>query len=77
VFVVRPPPCTGENKARGVFAGSSIVKTVGSVREELEAEPKVGHHLCMEKAHNSLWSYSSMVLGPRVGYLLCSGTNED
>jgi hypothetical protein len=32
--VVRPPTCTGENEARGVLARSSIVNTVGSVREE-------------------------------------------
>ena len=34
--VVWPPPCTGENKARGVSAGSLIVKTVGSIRERLD-----------------------------------------
>ena len=34
VFVSRPPPCTGGNEARDVFAGSSIVETAGSVREE-------------------------------------------
>jgi hypothetical protein len=33
-FVSPSPPCTGENEARNVLAGSSIVKTVGSVREE-------------------------------------------
>jgi hypothetical protein len=31
----------------------------------------------MEKARDSLWSYSTVVLGPRVGYPLCRGTNED
>jgi hypothetical protein len=46
VFVSRPPPCTGGNEARGVSAGSSIVETAGSVREEPEAE----HHLRVEKA---------------------------
>jgi hypothetical protein len=40
------------------------VEAVGSVREELEAE----HHLRTEKAHDSLRSYSTEVLGPRVGY---------
>jgi hypothetical protein len=39
------------------------VETVGSVRDEPEAE----NHLRMEKARGSLWSYLSMVLGPRVG----------
>jgi hypothetical protein len=73
VFVSRPPPCTGGNEARGVAAGSSIVETVGSVLEELEAE----HHLCVEKAHGSLRSYSTEVLGSRLGYPLHRGTNED
>jgi hypothetical protein len=67
------PPCTGGNEARGVSAGSSIVETVGSVREEPEAE----HHLRVEKAHDSLQSYSTEVLGPRVGFPLCRGTNKD
>jgi hypothetical protein len=49
------------------------VETTGSVREELEAE----HHLHMEKDHISLRSYSTVVLGPRVGFPLCRGTNED
>jgi hypothetical protein len=63
-FVIQPLPCTRGNEARGVLAGSSIVKTAGSIR----GEPKVEHHLCMEKARDSLWSYASMVLSPRVGY---------
>jgi hypothetical protein len=49
-FVSQPPPCTGGNEARGVSAGSSIVETVGSVREEPEAE----HHLRVEKARDSM-----------------------
>jgi hypothetical protein len=49
------------------------VEMAGSVREELEAK----HHLCVEKAHGSLWSYSTVVLGPRVGFPLRRGTNED
>jgi hypothetical protein len=67
VFVSRPPPCTGGNEAR------SIVEMAGSVREELEAE----HHLRVEKARGSLRSYSTEVLGPRVGFPLRRGTNED
>jgi hypothetical protein len=31
----------------------------------------------VEKAHDSLRSYSTVVLGPRVGYPLNRGTNED
>jgi hypothetical protein len=45
----------------------------GSVLEEPEAE----HHLRMEKVHVSLWSFSTEVFGPRVGYPLRSVTNED
>jgi hypothetical protein len=49
------------------------VETVGSVREEPETE----HHLHMEKARGSLRSYSNEVLGPRVGFPLSRGTNEN
>jgi hypothetical protein len=49
------------------------VETEGSVREEPEAE----HHLRVEKARDSLRSYSIEVLGPRVGFPLRRGTNED
>jgi hypothetical protein len=73
VFVSRLPPCTGGNEAHGVLAGSSIVETAGSVREEPEAE----HHLRVEKARDSLRSYSTEVFGPRVGFPLRRGTNED
>jgi hypothetical protein len=73
MFVSRPPPCTGGNEARGISARSSIVETAGSVREEPEAK----HHLRVEKACDSLRSYSVEVLGPRVGFPLRRGTNED
>jgi hypothetical protein len=72
-FGSRPPPCTGGNEARGVSVGKSVVETTESVREEPEAE----QHLRVEKARDSLWSYSTVVLGPRVGYPLHRGTNED
>jgi hypothetical protein len=72
-FVSWTPPCTRGNEARDVLAGSSIVETTGSIREEPEAE----HYLRVEKAHGSLRSYSTVVLGPRVGYPLRRGTNED
>jgi hypothetical protein len=71
--VVRPPPCTGGNEAHSIMAGSLIVKTMGSIREE----PEVEHHLCVEKVYDSLRSYSSVVIGPHVGYPLSKGTNED
>jgi hypothetical protein len=54
-------------------AGSSIVEMTGSVREEQEAE----HHLRVEKVRGSLRSYSIEVLGPRVGFPLRRGTNEN
>jgi hypothetical protein len=73
VFVSWPPPCTGGNEARDFSAGSSILEMAGSVREEPEAE----HHLRVEKAHDYLRSYSTVVLGPRMGFPLHRGTNED
>jgi hypothetical protein len=72
-FVSRPPPCTRGNEALSVLAGSSIVEMTGSVREE----PEVEHHLHVEKARDSLRSYSTEVLGPRVDFHLRRGTNED
>jgi hypothetical protein len=63
----------GGNEAHDVLAGSSIVETAGSVREK----PEAVHHLRVEKARGSLWSYSTEVLGPRVGFPLRRGTNED
>jgi hypothetical protein len=72
-FGSRPPSCIGGNEARDVLAGSLIVETAGSVREEPEAE----HHLRVEKARDSLRSYSTEVLGPHVGFPLRRGTNED
>jgi hypothetical protein len=62
-----------ETRPAAFSAGSSIVETAGSVREEQEEE----HHLQVEKARGSLWSYSIKVLGPRVGFPLRRGTNED
>jgi hypothetical protein len=73
VFVSQLPPCTGGNKARDVSSGSSIVQTTRSVREEPEAE----HHLHVEKVVGSLRSYSTEVLGSRVGFPLRRSTNED
>jgi hypothetical protein len=72
-FVSWPPPCTGGNKARDVSVGILLVEATGNVREEPEAE----HHLHVGKACGSLWSYSTEVLGPRVGYPLRRGTNKD
>jgi hypothetical protein len=60
-------------RSAAFLIGSSMVETAWSFREE----PKVEHHLRMEKARGSLRSYSTIVLGPRVGYPLHRGTNED
>jgi hypothetical protein len=72
-FVSPPPPCTGGNEAHDVLPESSIAETAGSVRKE----PKAEHHLRVEKAHDSLRSYSTEVLGPCNGYPLRRGTDED
>ena len=72
-FVSQPPPCTRGNEAHDVSAKSSTVETTGSVREE----PKAENHLRVEKASDSLRSYLTVVLGPRVGFPLRRGTNED
>ena len=72
-FVSWPPPCTEGNEDRSVSVESSIMETAGSVQEELEAE----HHLGVEKVCDSLRSYSTVVLGPRMGFPLRRGTNED
>jgi hypothetical protein len=72
-FVSRPPPCIGGTEAAAFSVRSLIVETMGSVQEEPEAE----HHLHVEKAHDFLWSYSTVVLGPRVGFPLHRDTNED
>jgi hypothetical protein len=65
MFVSRSPPCTKGNEAHDVSVRSSLVETAGTIREKPEAE----HHLRVEKARDSLRSYSTEVLGARVGYL--------
>jgi hypothetical protein len=72
-FMSRSPHCTRGNEAHSVSIGRSIVETLGSVREE----PEVEHHLRVEMARGCLLSYSFVVLGPRAGYPLRRGTNED
>ena len=49
------------------------METMVSILEKSEVE----HHLRVEKAHDSLRSYSSVVLGPHMGYPLRRGTNEE
>jgi hypothetical protein len=59
VSVSRPPLCAGGNEAHDVSAGSSIVKTVGSVREEAESRPPLargeGPRLSMELLICGAW----------------------
>jgi hypothetical protein len=54
--------------------GRKLVSGEGGERWE---EPEVEHHLRVEKACDSLRSYSTEVLGPHVGFPLRRGTNED
>jgi hypothetical protein len=42
-FVVRPLPCTGGNEACGLSGRSSIVKTAGSIREEVVRGAPLAH----------------------------------
>jgi hypothetical protein len=72
-FVVRPLSCTGGIEAHDDSTKGSIVETSGSIREESEAE----HSLRVEKVHDSVRSYLTVVLGTRVDYPLRRGTNED
>ena len=74
-FVVWPPPCTGGNKARGVSAGSLIVKTAGSILESL-----AGRHIESPLARGYGLRLSTELpdreLGPCDGFL-ARGSNED
>jgi hypothetical protein len=72
-FVSQPPTCTRGNEASGVF-GWMLDSGDGGERTE---EPEAEHHLRVKKARDSLWSYSTEVLGPRMGFPLHRGTNDD
>ena len=74
-FVVRPPPCTEGNKARGVSAGSLIVKTVGSIWEKL-AGRHVGDPLARGEGPRLSTELPDRELGPCEGFL-ARGSNED
>jgi hypothetical protein len=71
-FVVWSPPCTIENEAHYVSAGSSIVKT-DSVQEEAES----GTPLARGEGPRLSTELLDRVLGPRIGFPLRKGTNED
>ena len=75
VFVVRPPPCTEGNKARGVSAESLIAKTAGSIRERL-AERHVGAPLVRGEGLRLSMELPDRELGPYEGFLT-RGSNED
>ena len=70
-----PPPCTGGNKARGVSAGSLIVKTTGSIRERL-AERHIGDSLARGEGPRLSTEVPNRELGPCEGFL-ARGSNED
>ena len=74
-FVVRPPPCTGGNKARDVLARSLIVNTAGSIRERL-AGRYVGDPLARGEGPWLSTELLDQELGPCEGFL-ARGSNED
>ena len=75
MFVVWPPPCTGENKAHGVLARSLIVKTAGSIRERLIGR-HVGDPLARGEGPRLSTELPVRELGPCEGFL-ARGSNED
>lgn len=75
VFVVRPPPCTEGNKARGISAESLIVKTAGSIRERL-AGRHIGDPLARGEGPRLSMELPDRELGPCEGFLV-RGSNED
>jgi hypothetical protein len=71
--VVWLPPYTGGNEAHDVLAESLIVKITGNVREEAVSRAPLAH----EEGPRLSMELRDHVLGPRVGFLLCKGTNEN
>ena len=74
-FVVRPPPCTEGNKARGVSVKSLIVKMVGSIRERL-AGRHIGDPLAHGEGSRLSTELPNQELGPCEGFL-ARGSNKD
>jgi hypothetical protein len=72
-FVPWPPRCTGGNEARSVFSQKLDSGDSGERPRGAGSEAP----LARGEARDSLWSYSTVVLGPRVGFPLRRGTNED
>jgi hypothetical protein len=73
VFVSRLPPCTGGNEPRGIF-GQKLDSGDSGERPRGAGS---GAPLACGEARDSPRSYSTEVLGPRVGFRLCRGTNKD
>ena len=73
--MVWPPPCNGGNKARGILAGSLIVKTARSIQERL-AERHVGDPLVCGEGPRLSMELPDWELGPCEGFL-ARGSNED
>ena len=74
-FVVWPPPCTRGNKARGVLAGSLIVKKAGSIQEWI-ARRHVGDPLGRGEGPGLFMELPDWELGPCEGFL-ARGSDED
>ena len=74
MIVVWPPPCTGENKARGVSAESLIVKTARSIQERL-AGRHVGDLLAHGEGPRLSMELPDRELDPYGGFL-ARGSNE-
>ena len=74
-FMVWPPLCTGGNKARGVSAGSLIVKMAESIQERL-AERHIRDPLARGEGPRLSTELPDRELGPCEGFL-ARGSNED
>ena len=73
--MVWPPPCTEENKARGVLTESLIVKTAGSIWERL-----AGRHVEDPLARGEGLRLSTELPDRELGLcegFLARGSNED
>ena len=73
--MVWPSPCTGGNKARGISAGSLIVKTAGSIRERL-AERHIGDPLARGEGPRLSTELPDWELGSCEGFF-ARGSNKD
>jgi hypothetical protein len=72
-FVSRPPPCTRGNETRGIF-GWKLVSGDGGERPRGAGS---GAPLACGEGPRLSTELPTEVLGPRVGFPLRRGTNED